>query len=76
MSEELFFQAKLEEGKITFERFRIRLDDFCPLIARSFEVMAEKKGLRFSFRLEEGLLVTGDSYRLKARLWRTCCPMP
>lgn len=68
MSEELFFQAKLEEGKITFERFRIRLDDFCPLIARSFEVMAEKKGLRFSFRLEEGLLVTGDSYRLKQAL--------
>lgn len=68
LSEELFYLAKLEEGQITFEHFRIRLDDFCPPIAAGFETLCEQKGLRFSFSLEPGLLATGDAYRLKQAL--------
>jgi signal transduction histidine kinase len=68
LTEELFFLAKLEEGKITFERFRVRLDDFCPPIAFAFEGMAAKKGLAFTFSLEPGLMITGDAFRIKQAL--------
>lgn len=68
LSEELFFLAKLEEGQITFERFRVRLDDFCPAIATGFEPLARKKGLEFIFSLEKGLMVTVDAYRIKQAL--------
>jgi len=64
MTEELFFLAKLEEGRVTFERFRLRLDSFCPPIAEGARLRAEAAGLDFAFALSPGLLVTADSYRL------------
>lgn len=81
MSEELFFLAKLEEGQVTFERFRVRLDDLCPPIAAGFETLAKKKNLEFLFSLEKGLMVTVDAYGLKQILENllsnavkyTCC---
>lgn len=64
MTEELFFLAKLEEGRVTFERFRLRLDSFCPPIIEGAGVRAEAAGLTFTHSVQPGLLVTADSYRL------------
>jgi len=64
MAEDLFFLAKLEEGGVRFEKFRIRLNAFCPPILQNAEAMAQRKGIRFTGSVEPDLAVTGDSYRL------------
>ena len=43
MAEELFFLAKLEEGGVRFEKFRIRLDTFCVPLVQNGEALAGKR---------------------------------
>ena len=64
MAEDLFFLAKLEEGGVRFEKFRIRLNVFCPPILQNTEALAQRKGVHFTGSVEPDLAVTGDSYRL------------
>ncbi len=68
LSEELFLAAKLDEGQVKFEQYRVRIDDFFPSVAEGFATLAEKKGVRFARKCQCGLLVTGDSYRLRQAL--------
>lgn len=64
LTEELLLIAKLEEGGITFNQFRVRLDSLCAAVAQSAQDTAQQKGIHFSCLLQPDICVTGDSYRL------------
>lgn len=65
LTEDLLLIAKLEEGGITFSQFRVRLDSLCTTVLQGSQNAAQRKGIRLNGQLQEGVCVTGDTFRLK-----------
>ncbi len=65
---ELFMLAKLEDGTVTLDQFRVRLEELCAAVAGAYTVEAEQKGLHIELNLQHGVAVTGDSFHLRTLL--------
>ncbi len=65
LTEELLLISKLEEGGITFNQFRVRLDMLCNGVVQGSQDMALRKNIRFSGKYQQDVCVTGDAFHLK-----------
>ncbi|AFL99094.1 signal transduction histidine kinase [Desulfitobacterium dehalogenans ATCC 51507] len=65
LTEDLLLISKLEEGGITFNQFRVRLDSLCATVLEGSQTMAQRKGIALSSQIEKDVCVTGDAFRLK-----------
>lgn len=68
LTEDLFMISKLEGGKITFVFEQLDIARLCDAICEAASIRAQTLGVQFSSEITQGLLVSGDGFRLKQAL--------